>query len=312
MARCLVTGGAGFIGSHLVDALLQRGHDVRVVDDFSSGRRENLEHALHRIELIEADLRDPDVCRHACRDIDIVFHQAAVPSVPRSVADPLTTHDANVNATFHLLLAARDARVRRFIYAASSSAYGETDAGPKSEALTPRPLSPYAVSKLAGEHYARVFHLCYGLETLSLRYFNVFGPRQDPQSEYAAAIPRFITAILRGEPPTIFGDGQQTRDFTYIDNAVHANLLAATTPHADGTVLNVGCGRSISVNEIVATISRILGSSVTPRHTDPRPGDIRHSQADISLARRHLGYEPLVDFEEGLRRTIDWFAARVA
>ena len=307
MPKHLVTGGAGFIGSHLVERLVNDGQSVRVLDDFSTGRRENLAPLASRIELIEGDLRDPETCRRACGGVEIIFHEGAVPSVPKSVADPVTAHQANVDGTFNLLLAAKDAKCRRVIYAASSSAYGDLPELPKREAVRPEPLSPYAAQKLVGECYARVFYECYGLETISLRYFNVFGPRQDPKSQYAAAMPAFVTAILRDEPPTIFGDGEQTRDFSYIDNVVHANLLAARAPRLRGEVVNIACGEGLSVNQVVRLINELLGKNVRPRHVDTRPGDVKHSLADISLAKELIGYEPIVMFDDGLRRAIDWY-----
>ena len=307
MANYLVTGGAGFIGSHLAARLVEMGHSVRVLDNFSTGKRSNLDELAGRIDLVEGDLRIPADCRNACDDIDIVFHQAAIPSVPKSVEFPQDSHDANINGTFNLLTAAKDQRCRRVIYAASSSAYGETQVSPKHEDLRPDPLSPYAAQKLAGEVYCRAFTECYGLQTLSIRYFNVFGPRQDPASQYAAAIPAFVTAILADTPPTVFGDGEQTRDFTYIENVVHGNVLAAGAPRTDGQVVNVACGESISVNRVIARVNELLGRNVRPVHVDPRPGDVRHSTADIRRAAALLGFEPLVGFEEGLSRTIEYY-----
>ena len=307
MANYLVTGGAGFIGSHIVQRLVADGQGVRVLDNFSTGKRENLAPLASRIEVIEGDLRRPEDCRRACAGVDLVFHQGAVPSVPKSVADPVTSHQANVDGTFNLLLAARDAGCRRVVYAASSSAYGDLPELPKRETACPSPLSPYAVAKLVGEHYLRAFYLCYGLETISLRYFNVFGPRQDPKSQYAAAIPAFVTAILKNEPPVIFGDGEQTRDFTHIDNVVHANMLAARASRTEGQVVNIACGERISVNRIVRLINELLGRNVAPKHVEPRPGDVKHSLAAIDEARQLLGYEPIVKFEDGLRRAIEWY-----
>lgn len=307
MGSYLVTGGAGFIGSHIAAALLEQGHHVRILDNYSTGRRENVAPLAGRVEILEGDLRCPADCRRACEGIDIVFHQAAVPSVPKSVEDPVTSHESNIDGTFNLLQAARVAKVRRVIYAASSSAYGDTPALPKHEDQLPQPLSPYAVQKLTGEHYCRVFSECFGLETVSLRYFNVFGPRQDPQSQYAAAIPAFVTAILGDRRPVIYGDGEQTRDFTYIDNVVHANILAAGAPGVRGEVLNIACGERISINRIVAQINRHLGKEIRPEYAPPRPGDVRHSQADIRRARERIGFEPRVLFDEGLARTIDWY-----
>jgi len=311
LAQCLVTGGAGFIGSHLVDGLLAAGHAIRVFDNFSSGKRENLSHLDGRIELIEGDLRHPEEILRACKDVELVFHEAAVPSVPNSVERPLETHEANVTGTLNLLLAAVQQRCRRVIYAGSSSAYGDTEVSPKHEGLPPHPVSPYAVQKLAGEHYCRAFFACWGLETITLRYFNVFGPRQDPSSQYAAAIPAFITAILENRPPTVYGDGEQTRDFTYVENVVHGNLLAAGIPRASGQVVNLACGERITVNEVIARINRSLGKNVRPTYADPRPGDVRHSCADVRLARELLGFDPHVSFDDGLARTIRSLQSRV-
>ncbi|MGB9624419.1 MAG: SDR family oxidoreductase [Phycisphaerae bacterium] len=307
MANFLVTGGAGFIGSHLVAALLERGDRVRVLDNFSTGRRENLTPFLGRIDLIEGDLRNLDDCRRACRDIEFILHEGAVPSVPRSVEEPVMTHQSNVDGTFNILEAARLAKCRRVIYAASSSAYGDTPTLPKHEEILPQPLSPYGVHKLAGEFYCRAYYECFGLETLSLRYFNVFGPRQDPKSQYAAAIPAFVTAILAGRPPTIYGDGEQTRDFTHVANVVHANLLAAQAKKTSGQVVNIACGERVSINRIVARINEYLGTTVKPLYAPARPGDVRDSLADIRLARQLIGFEPSVSFDEGLARTIDWY-----
>ncbi len=303
----LVTGGAGFIGSHLVEKLVGDNARVRVLDNFTTGKRENIAPFLDRIELIEGDIADPDICRRACDGVEVVFHQAAMPSVPKSVEDPVTSHRTNIDGTFNLLVAARDAGVRRFVYAASSSAYGETETLPKIESILPDPLSPYGVQKLTGEQYCTVFAKCYGLSTLSLRYFNVFGPRQDPKSQYAAAIPAFITAILRDEAPLVYGDGEQTRDFTHIDNVVHANMLAARADKTQGEVINAACGERITINEVIAEINRVLGKQVKSKHVDERAGDIKHSWADIGLAERLIGFKPLVSFAEGLRGVIDWY-----
>jgi UDP-glucose 4-epimerase len=307
MARYLVTGGAGFIGSHIVERLVNDGQDVRVLDDFSSGKRENIEPFASKIDLIEGDLRSVADCAEACEGVEVIFHEGAVPSVPRSVEDPRTSHEANIDGTFNLLMAARDARVRRVVFAASSSAYGDQPELPKRESMMPSPLSPYALNKLVCEYYLSVFYQCYGLETIALRYFNVFGSRQDPTSAYAAAIPAFVSAILKDQPPTIYGDGEQTRDFTYIDNVVHANMLAASAPKAEGYVMNVACGERVSVNQIIREINSLLGKDVKPNYIDPRPGDVKHSLADISLAKDLLGFEPQVLFDEGLRRAIDWY-----
>ena len=307
MAKYLVTGGAGFIGSHLVERLVRDGESVRVLDNFATGHRRNIAPFLDKIELIEGDLRNKSDCAKACAGVEIVFHQGAVPSVPVSVENPVTSHEANIDGTFNILMAARDAGARRVIFAASSSAYGDQPELPKRETARPDPLSPYAVNKLVGEYYLSVFHKCYGLETISLRYFNVFGPRQDPKSQYAAAIPAFVTAILRDEPPTVYGDGEQTRDFTYIENVVHANMLAAKAPKLSGEVINIACGERVSVNRIIAEINKLLCKNVPSRHVAERAGDIKHSLADISLARQIIGFEPVVNFAEGLRRAIDWY-----
>lgn len=307
MGTYLVTGGAGFIGSHLTTALVEQGHAVRVFDNFSTGRRANLAGIEGKFDLVEGDLRKPEDCRRACQDIEVVYHEGAVPSVPKSVEDPVTSHEANIDGTFNLLSAAREARCRRVVYAASSSAYGDTPTLPKHEEQATNPLSPYAVQKLAGEHYCRAFYECFGLETIALRYFNVFGPRQDPKSQYAAAIPAFVTAILADRPPTIYGDGEQTRDFTYIDNVVHANLLCAKVAKTAGQVLNLACGERISINRIIARINEHLGKNVQPIYEPMRPGDVRDSLADISRARKVIGFEPQVCFDDGLRRAIDWY-----
>lgn len=309
MANYLVTGGAGFIGSHIATRLVEMGHAVRVIDNFSTGTRANLDHVADKIDLLEGDLRDPDHCHRACADVDMIFHEAAIPSVPKSVEFPQDSHDTNINGTFNLLLAARAQKCRRVIYAASSSAYGDSEVSPKHEGLRPIPLSPYAAQKLTGEIYCKAFTTCYGLETLSIRYFNVFGPRQDPTSQYAAAIPAFVTAILNDRPPTVYGDGEQTRDFTYIDNIVHGNLLAAQAERTNGETVNVACGDSISVNQIVVRINELLGKNIRPVYVDPRPGDVRHSTADIRLAKELLGFEPQVSFEQGLKRAIDCYRA---
>jgi nucleoside-diphosphate-sugar epimerase len=299
----LVTGGAGFIGSHLVEALLARGRRVRVLDDLSSGRREVL--PAHRdLELIVGDIRDAATLARAMAGVQVVFHQAALRSVPRSVVDPWSYHDVNVTGTMRLLLAAREARVRRVVFASSSSVYGDQPVLPLHEDLRPQPIAPYGASKLAGEHYCANFSRHYGLETASLRYFNVFGPRQDPASEYAAVIARFIQAARRGEPLEIHGDGKQTRDFTYIANVVDANLLAAEAPRLAGEVFNVACGTRLSVLDIATSLEAILGRPLARRHAPARPGDVRDTLADISRARQRLAYEPRVDFAEGLKRTV--------
>lgn len=303
----LVTGGAGFIGSHLAASLVEQGAGVRVLDNFSTGKRENLAPILGKIDLVEGDITDPRICAHACAGVRFVLHQAALPSVPKSIADPVSSHRTNVDGTFNMLLAARDAGVRRFVFAASSSAYGESPALPKTESMPTQPLSPYAVQKLAGENYCRVFAEVYGLETLSMRYFNVFGPRQDPASQYAAAIPAFVTAIIGDRPPTVYGDGEQTRDFTYIENVIKANLAAVEATKTHGEVLNIACGDPVTVNAIIREINAILGKDVRPEYVAQRPGDIKHSWADISLAAEKIGFAPAIPLAEGLRRTIVWY-----
>lgn len=301
----LVTGGAGFVGSHLVDGLLAAGWSVRVLDDFSSGREANLAHALAQIELIRGDLADPETAARAVLGADTVFHEGAVPSVPRSVAEPVRTNRANVDGTLNVLECARQAGVRRVVFAASSSAYGDTEVLPKVETMPPNPRSPYALQKFAGEVYCRLYHELYGLETVALRYFNVFGPRQDPKSEYAAVVPRFATACLRGEPARINGDGEQSRDFTFVADTVRANLLAADAPKAPGHVINVAGGRRISLNELLATLQRITGTKVPAVHGPARVGDVRHSLADLGRARDLLGFEPSIELEAGLRGTVE-------
>jgi UDP-glucose 4-epimerase len=305
MVLCLVTGGAGFIGSHLVEALVTRGHTVRVLDNFSTGDRANLAGVCGRIEVIEADLIDLEAVHHAMRGVEWLFHQAALVSVPRSVADPLATHLTCANGTLHVLMAAREWGVHRVVYASSSSAYGNSDALPKREDMPSAPLSPYAVAKLAGEHYCAAFSQVYGLETVSLRYFNVFGPRQPPDSPYSAVIPLFVRAMLAGQPPYLHGDGLQSRDFTYVENVIEANLLAAVAPAASGKMYNVACGQRSTLLDLVAKINRLLGTDIKPVHGTPRRGDVRHSQADITRAATDLGYRPRVTLDEGLRRCID-------
>lgn len=311
--RSLVTGGAGFIGSNLVRGLLAAGHEVVVVDNLSTGAHVNLADIAGDIEFAEGDVRDRELMARLMQGVDWVFHEAALPSVPRSVADPWSTNDHNINGTLSVLLAARDAGVGRVVYAGSSSAYGDTPTLPKREAMPATPLSPYAITKYVGELYCETFYRLYGLETVALRYFNVFGPRQNPESQYAAVIPRFITALLRGARPVIHGDGEQTRDFTYVDNVVAANLAAAAAPAAAvaGRVFNVGCGGRVSLNRLLAELQSIIGTGIDPVHTDSRPGDVRDSEADISRAAEAFGYRPAVGWEEGLRRTVAWFAERL-
>jgi UDP-glucose 4-epimerase len=306
----LVTGGAGFIGSHLCERLLRDGHNVRVLDDFSSGKDENLNELPGKVELVRGDLRDRELVAQAVAGVEVVFHQGALGSVPRSVTDPLTTHEVNITGTLNILLAARDAGVRRVVSASSSSVYGETPVLPKVEDMTPQPLSPYALSKLAGEHYIRVFKQVYGFDAVALRYFNIFGPRQDPQSQYAAVIPRFVTALLNGEQPLVYGDGLQSRDFTYVENVVEANLLAAEADGVAGRAFNVGCGGRYTLLDLLGQLKSIIGSGIEPRHEAARAGDVRDSQASIELAESGFGYRVRVGFEEGLRRTVDWFRSK--
>jgi UDP-glucose 4-epimerase len=310
--RILVTGGAGFVGSHLAGRLVRLGHDVRVIDNFSTGRRGNLAALAPGAELVEGDIRSYERASTAVRGCEIVFHLAALPSVPRSVQDPLTSHEANVTGLLNVMLAARDARVRRLVYASSSSVYGANAELPKREEMTPAPISPYAVSKLAGEGYCRAFGVVYGLETVALRYFNVYGPHQDPRSDYAAAIPNFISALMAGRAPVVFGDGEQSRDFTYVDNVVDANVLAMDAPEARGRVYNVACGERVTINELIAELRELLGSSVEAEYRPPRPGEVRHSLADIAAARRDLGYEPAVALRDGLERTIEHLRSEIA
>jgi len=309
MAKYLVTGAAGFIGSSLVRALLDRGDEVRGIDNLSTGKRENLSEVLKRIDFRQADILDLDATRQACEGVDYVLHQAAVPSVPKSVIDPLGSNRANADGTLNVLVAARDAKVKRVVYAASSSAYGDTPTLPKHEAMNPNPISPYAVAKLTGEYYMISFYRCYGLETVSLRYFNIFGPRQDPSSPYSGVLAKFSLQMLRGEQPTIFGDGEQSRDFNYIDNAVSANLLACSAPAAEcaGQMFNVATGRRATLNETFELLKPLTGYTGTVKYASERSGDIKHSLADITLAQKHLGYKPVVSFEEGLRRTVEWY-----
>lgn len=304
----LVTGGAGFIGSHIAAALMASGARVRVLDDLSTGHRENLEEIGGDLDFIEGSVADETLLKKALQGVEVIFHEAAIPSVPRSVESPRQTHVASVDGTFSLLMAARDNRVRRVVYAASSSAYGDQPTLPKSEQMLPDPLSPYAVAKLVGEYYCQVFTRVYGLETVSLRYFNVFGPRQDPGSQYSGVVSRFISALLSGERPVIFGDGEQSRDFTYIDNVVAANMSAASAKDAAGKVINVANGQRITLNELLAALKDLTGKhDVTAEYREPRVGDVKHSLADITLAREFLGYESRVGLREGLQRTIDWW-----
>jgi UDP-glucose 4-epimerase len=312
MPHYLVTGGAGFIGSNLVERLVAQGERVRVLDNFSTGTYANLSPWLDRIELIAGDIRDPETVCRAMAGVAYVLHQAALPSVPRSVADPMASHEANVTGTLNVLMAARHAGVNRVVYASSSSVYGNSPELPKREEMPTNPLSPYAVSKLAGENYCRAFYQVYGLETVCLRYFNVFGPRQDPNSQYAAVIPKFVTAMLDGGQPVIYGDGTQSRDFTYVDNVVAANLLACRAPAGGvaGEAFNVACGERTTLLELVAGLERALGKEATPEFAPPRPGDVKHSLAAIDRARERLGYRPRVSFERGLAHTVAFFQSR--
>ncbi len=328
----LVTGGAGFIGSHLVEALVKQGEKVRILDNLSTGKRENLAEATgstlekfggrpepssplalgNKAEFLLGDITSIETCRRACQGISFILHMAALGSVPRSVEDPVTSHQANATGTLHILQAAKEAKVKRVVYASSSSVYGNILSGPdemraKEETLPPHPQSPYAATKLMGEQYCRIFSELYGLETVALRFFNVFGPRQDPQSLYAAVIPRFITALMKGNSPIIYGDGRQSRDFTYVANVVSANLLAMNTPGIAGRVFNIACGRQIAVNHLLSSLQGISGREIPPRHEPPRSGEVRHSLASIDLARTQLGYTVQMEFEAGLRATWDWF-----
>lgn len=307
--RYLVTGGAGFIGSNTVDELVRRGHSVVVLDDLSAGKEDNLAEVRNKITFIKGSITDLEIVRRAIQEADYVLHLAARTSVPRSVKDPVETNRVNVEGTLNVLVAARDAKAKRLVFAASSSAYGETPTLPKVETMQPSPISPYGVSKFAGELYAQVFGRCYGLENVSLRYFNVFGPRQDPGSPYSGVLSKFITCCLEDAPPVVFGDGEQSRDFTYVENAVQANLLACEAPNANGGVFNVGTGSRITLNQTLEVLSRIAGKPLEAKYDPPREGDIRDSQADITLSREILGYNPAVGFEEGLQRTYEWYRA---
>jgi nucleoside-diphosphate-sugar epimerase len=305
----LVTGGAGFIGSHLTEALLKKSYGVRVLDNFSTGKRENLvfSEKYTSLKIIEGDICDLNICQKAVKGVDFVFHQAALPSVQRSVEDPLISHAVNAGGTLNILVASRDAGVKRVMYAASSSVYGDTPALPKIEEMPPQPLSPYALQKYVGEQYCRLFSQLYGLETVALRYFNIFGPKQDPDSVYSAVIPKFITAFLQGNPPQVFGDGEQSRDFTYIDNVVQANLLAMSADHLHGEVFNVACGEKTSLNQLIDIIKGILGSKVSAVYHEPRQGDVKHSLADITKGKNLVNYFPQVDIKKGLEKTVEYF-----
>jgi nucleoside-diphosphate-sugar epimerase len=310
MAHFLVTGGAGFIGSNLAHALVERGERVRILDNFATGRQENIAELVEakKVELVQGSITDGETCARAVEGVDFVLHQAAIPSVPRSVEDPIGTSLVNIQGTLNLLDAARKGKVKRVVFAASSSAYGEKAPGQaKVETMMPDPLSPYAVQKLTCESYLRVFYTAYGLETVALRYFNIFGPRQDPKSQYAAVIPNFVTAALAGRPATIYGDGEQSRDFCFIENAIEANLLACAAKDAPGEMMNIACGEATSLLGVVDVVARITGTQIPPKHEPPRAGDIKHSLADISKARRILGYTGKVKFAEGIERTVAWY-----
>jgi len=308
MEKFLVTGGAGFIGSNICRRLVSEGYFVRVIDNLLTGKKSNLDDIIDKIEFIEADCGNYELARSTLDGMDVVLHQGALPSVPKSVDNPAATHRHCVDATFNMLLASRDCGVKKFVYAASSSAYGDSPTLPKVETMPAAPLSPYAAAKLFGEYYCSVFSNVFGLDTVSLRYFNVFGPYQDPTSQYAAAIPAFATAILKDTPPTIYGDGEQSRDFTYIDNVVEANILAARTERTNGEVVNVACGGAVTVNQIIDMINDILGKNIKPNYTSERPGDVKHSLADIAKADKLIGYKPVVDFKDGLEKAIDWYS----
>ncbi len=308
--KYLVTGGAGFIGSHLVEYLVDQGQEVRVLDNFLTGKRENISAFLDRIELIEGDIRDFDTCQKALNGTDFVLHQAALPSVPRSIEDPLLTNEINVRGTLNLLIASQKEKAKKFVFASSSSVYGDDPHLPKKEDMVGTPLSPYAVSKLVGEKYCQVFSRIYGLETVCLRYFNIFGPRQDPHSQYAAVVPLFITKMLKGDRPTIFGDGEQSRDFTYVANVVEANISAIEAPEISGEIINVACGYKTTVIELFESIRQILQIDIDSIHDAPRPGDIRHSFADITKAKEVLKYEPTISLSKGLQEAIRWYQRR--
>jgi len=305
--KFLVTGGAGFIGSNIVSELLKQGHSVRVLDNFSSGKRENLKNFDKDFELIEGDIRSYHIVSEALKDIEVVLHQAALPSVPRSIKDPITSNEVNVNGILNILEASLSANVRRVVYASSSSVYGDNPELPKHEGMLPNPLSPYAVSKLAGEKYCSVFSKIYGLETIALRYFNVFGPNQDPSSQYSAVIPKFITAMMKNERPVIYGDGEQSRDFTYVSNVVNANILAAFANCNTGIAMNCAYSGRITLNELVRSLNKMLNKNIVPIYEKQRPGDIKHSFADIKLAKEKIGFNTTIDFETGLKNTLDFY-----
>ncbi len=307
MYKYLVTGGAGFIGSHIAGELVHRGHSVRIVDNFSTGKKDNIAPFLEKIDLIEGDIKDFEVCHQAAKDMDFVLHQAALTSVPRSIEDPLLTNEVNITGTLNLLLAARDAGVQRFVLASSAAVYGDNPGLPKKEDMEGFPLSPYAASKRMGELYCQVFNRAFGLSTVSLRYFNIFGPRQDPSSQYASVIPNFIGKMLKEEKPVVFGDGEQSRDFLYVSNVVEANILASQAREVSGEVFNIGSGEKASINSLVVKLNEVLDKEIKPTYEEPRPGDIKHSYADISKARKMLKYESSISFSEGLGETVRWY-----
>ncbi|MBU0700965.1 SDR family oxidoreductase [bacterium] len=312
MAVYLITGGAGFIGSNIVARLVKNKERVRIIDNFSTGKRENIAEFLNNIEVVDADISNIDSVREAVSGVDFVLHQAALPSVARSVADPIRANEVNIVGTLNILVAARDAKVKRVVYASSSSAYGDTPTLPKREDMKTAPLSPYAITKLTGEEYCKVFYSLYGLETIALRYFNVFGPNQDPTSHYSAVIPKFITLMLTGNQPTIYGDGGQSRDFSYIDNVVNANLNATVASKGIGEAFNIACGERITLNELCKKINKILSTDFSPVYADTRPGDVRHSLADISKAQSCLNYSPEINVDQGLEMTVEWYRQRVS
>ncbi|MGD0784720.1 MAG: SDR family oxidoreductase [Sedimentisphaerales bacterium] len=312
MALSLITGGAGFIGSNMVRFLLDKGQKVRVLDNFETGKRENLTEVVDRIELVEGDIRDMAAVGRAVKGADVVYHLAALGSVPRSIKDPLTSHDVNVNGIVNMLIASRDAKAKRFVFSSSSSVYGQSKVLPQHEELPLNPISPYGATKAAGEIYCKAFYASYGLQTICLRYYNVFGPRQDPTSQYAAAIPLFVSALMRDKPPTIFDDGEQSRGFTYIENVMQANWLAANAKETHGETVNISTKNAVTVNTVVNTIRKLLGKeNIKPVYVPPRPGDIKHSLADVKRAKELIGYVPLVSFEEGIAKAIDWYKANL-
>jgi UDP-glucose 4-epimerase len=310
MDKYLVTGGAGFIGSHVAEELVKKGHSVRIMDDFSTGKKENIAPFLDGVELIEADIRDFEACSRAVKGADCVLHQAALTSVPLSIEDPLSTNEINITGTLNLLLASRDAKIQRFVFASSAAVYGDDSRLPKEESMQGVPLSPYAASKQVGETYCQVFWQLYNLPTVRLRYFNIFGPRQDPSSQYASVIPNFVRKMIKGENPVIFGDGEQSRDFLYVSNVVEANILASKTSEASGEAFNIAGGERITINSLVQSINEVLDKEIKPSYSEPRPGDIKLSFADISRARKMLKYDPSVSFREGLRETVRWYKER--